>query len=201
MEILYICLIGYFIGAIPFAYVIGKVFYNTDVRQHGSGNLGGSNTGRVLGKKAGFTVMALDVLKVVLVVAVATVLSEHPWAPACGGLAAGLGHCFPVYARFRGGKVVAALYGLLGGLWLCTEASIWVLLVPLAVFMGLLFLFKIVSLSSMVSAAVAVAYAALEGLPLITVAALGCFAVLIIWRHRSNIQRILNGTENKIRWL
>ena len=201
MEILYICLIGYFIGAIPFAYVIGKVFYNTDVRQHGSGNLGGSNTGRVLGKKAGVSVMALDVFKVVLVVAVATLLSDIVWAPACGGLAAGLGHCFPVYARFRGGKAVAALFGLLGGLWLCTEASIWILLVPLAVFFALLFLFKIVSLSSMVSSVVAVAFAALMGQHAVTVAALGCFSVLIIWRHRSNIQRIINGTENKVRWL
>ena len=64
MDLILICLMGYLIGAIPFAFVIGKVFYRTDVRKHGSGNLGGSNTGRVLGKNAGLAVMTLDLLKV-----------------------------------------------------------------------------------------------------------------------------------------
>ena len=93
MELILISLTGYLIGSIPFAYVIGKLFYRTDVREHGSGNLGGSNTGRVLGKKAGVTVMTLDLLKVTLVVCLAGRLCTHPGAVALGGLSAGLGHC------------------------------------------------------------------------------------------------------------
>ena len=92
MELILISLTGYLMGSIPFAYVIGKLFYRIDVREHGSGNLGGSNTGRVLGKKAGVTVMALDLLKVTLAVFLATQFCTHPWAVALGGLSAGLGH-------------------------------------------------------------------------------------------------------------
>ena len=106
MELILISLAGYLIGAIPFAYVIGKLFYRTDVREHGSGNLGGTNTGRVLGKKAGVEVMTLDLLKVTLVVFLAVGFCTHPWAVACGGSAAALGHCYPVFVRFRGGKAV-----------------------------------------------------------------------------------------------
>ena len=75
MELIFIILAGYLLGSVPFALVVGKVFYKTDVRQHGSGNPGGSNTGRVLGKKAGLAVMTLDVLKVAIVVALASLLS------------------------------------------------------------------------------------------------------------------------------
>ena len=71
MKLALVMILGYLIGSIPFALVIGKVFYNTDVRQYGSGNLGGGNTGRVLGKKAGLSTMALDLLKVTLVVLIA----------------------------------------------------------------------------------------------------------------------------------
>ena len=78
MELFLVSLIGYLIGSVPFAYVIGKVFYHTDVRQHGSGNLGGSNISRVLGKKASLAVMTLDLLKATLSIFLATKISAHP---------------------------------------------------------------------------------------------------------------------------
>ena len=146
MKLIFVLLIGYLIGAVPFAYVIGKVFYHTDVRQHGSGNLGGSNTGRVLGKKAGVAVMTLDLLKVTLIVFLASRLVSHPWAAACGGFSAALGHCYPVFTQFRGGKAVATLYGFLFGLWVCMGYSPLVFFLPLVTFLVILFLFKIVAL-------------------------------------------------------
>ena len=96
MELLLVSVIGYLIGAIPFAYIIGKAFYNTDVREKGSGNLGGSNTGRVLGGKAGVAVMTLDLLKVTLSVFLASRIGNHSWSLAIGAISAGIGHCYPM---------------------------------------------------------------------------------------------------------
>lgn len=201
MEILPAILLGYFIGSIPFAYVIGKVFYRTDVRQHGSGNLGGSNTGRVLGRQAGLAVMMLDLLKATLVVWLSGQLFVHPWVVACGGLAAAVGHCYPVFAGFRGGKAVAVFYGFLFGLWTCMGYGPLVFFLPLATFLLVLFLFKIVALASMVSAFAAVLYMAAAGVHVPILVAAAAFTLLVVIRHKENIVRILHGTENRIRWM
>ena len=201
MKLLIASLIGYLLGSVPFAFVIGKVFYHTDVRQHGSGNLGGSNTGRVLGSKAGLAVMTLDLLKVTLSVFLAVTLSDHPWAAACGAISAAIGHCYPIFAKFRGGKAVAALYGFLFSLWVCLGYSPLMFFLPLITFLLILAAFKIVSLSSMVSSAAAVAYVwMLDGHHSLIIAT-AVFAALIIVRHRGNIQRMLTGTERKISWM
>lgn len=134
MEFLFIGLMGYLIGSVPFAYVIGKVFYGTDVRQHGSGNLGGSNTGRVLGARAGVAVMTMDLLKVTASYFLATLISTHSWAACWGALCAAMGHCYPIFVRFRGGKAVAAFYGFLFALWVCGGLGIWVFIMPLIIF-------------------------------------------------------------------
>lgn len=201
MELLLVSLLGYLIGSIPFAFVIGKLFYRTDVRQHGSGNLGGSNTGRVLGKKAGVAVMTLDLLKSTLVLFLSVQISDHPWALALGGLSAALGHCYPVFANFRGGKAVATLYGFLFGLWVVAGYSPLVFLFPLVMFLGVLFLSKIVSLSSMLSALGALGFLRLEGAQPSVLTAAAVFTLLVILRHRKNIRRMLQGAENKIRWM
>ncbi len=201
MEWILIVLVGYLIGAIPFAFVIGKLFYHTDVRQHGSGNLGGSNTGRVLGSKAGLAVMTMDLLKVTFVLFLATLLSDHPWAIACGGISAALGHCYPVFVHFRGGKAVAAMYGFLFGLWVCGGYSPLVFFLPLVSFLLILGLFKIVALSSMLSAVAVAVYLWLTPAHLSVRVAIVFFALLLIVRHKGNIQRMLSGTENKIRWM
>lgn len=201
MELILIALLGYFIGAVPFAFVIGKLFFHVDVRQHGSGNLGGSNTGRVLGKKAGLAVMTLDILKVTLVVFLSTLISGHPWAVGTGAVSASIGHCYPIFLRFRGGKAVATLYGLLFGLWVCLGYSPLTFFLPLITFLVVLYLFKIVSLSSMVSSLAAVVYLRLSGGEIPVLIAAGIFALLIILRHRENIQRMVTGCERKISWM
>lgn len=201
MELLWIVLMGYLIGSVPFALVVGKLFYHTDVRQHGSGNLGGGNTGRVLGKKAGLAVMTLDLLKVTLVVFLASLLSDHPWALSLGGLSAAIGHCYPLFARFKGGKAVATLYGFLFALWVVAGFSPWVFFLPLLSFLLVLYLSKIIALSSALSAVAVTGYVLFIGAELPIAVAVGIFTLLILLRHRGNFLRMAKGTENKIRWM
>lgn len=201
MQFLFLLLMGYLVGSVPFALVIGKVFYQTDVRQHGSKNPGGSNTGRVLGKKAGVAVMTLDLLKVTLVVFVAVRLSAGATAMACAAAAAAIGHCWPVFARFKGGKAVAALYGFLFGLFACGGYSIWFFLFPLLTFLLVLKCTRIISLSSMLSAAAVAFYAWFAGAPLPVTLALVFFAALIVIRHRPNLIRMYRHEENKVSWI
>ena len=201
MELIIVVLLGYFIGAVPFAFVIGKLFFHVDVRKHGSGNLGGSNTGRVLGKKAGLAVMTLDILKVTLVVFLSMVLSNHSCAVALGAVSAAIGHCYPVFLRFRGGKAVATMYGFFFGLWVCAGYSPVTFFLPLVTFLVVLYLFKIVAVSSMSSAVAGVIYIwCVSDNPSVTVAA-AIFALLIILRHRENMHRMIQGNENKIHWM
>lgn len=201
MKLLLLMVIGYLIGSIPFALVIGKVFYKTDVREHGSHNLGGSNTGRVLGKKAGLSVMTTDLLKVTFVVFLAVQWVGGEVAAVCGALAAAFGHCFPIFARFRGGKAVATMYGFLFGLFTCLGYSILIFLLPIVVFLTILYVTKIVSLSSIGSAIVVTVYAALSTGSVPVTAGLVVFTLLIVVRHRANIERVVQHRENKITWM
>ncbi|MEE0830690.1 MAG: glycerol-3-phosphate 1-O-acyltransferase PlsY [Longicatena sp.] len=200
MWILYL-LIGYLLGSIPFALVIGLVFYKTDVRKHGSGNLGGSNTGRVLGKKAGISVIVCDVLKVVL--AVAIVASMNKEASIWAGVMAALGHCYPIFANFKGGKAVATMFGFLLSISIFTFGNFLYFLVPFLCFFGLLYVSKIVSLSSMSAALVSAIQITIlqinQSIPVVIASWFLC--ILVVYRHRSNIAKIKNGTENKITWM
>lgn len=201
MNLFLIILLGYLIGSIPFALVIGKVFYQTDVREYGSKNLGGSNTGRVLGKKAGISVMTMDLLKVTLVVFLAEQLFGDELSIACGAVAAAFGHCYPIFAKFRGGKAVATLYGFLFGLFVFVGYSPLVFFLPLLVFLLVLYLSKIVALSSILSALAVTVYVwlTIDSLPLLS--ALIIFSLLILVRHRKNVERMLQHKENKILWM
>lgn len=202
MRILVFALIaGYLIGSVPFALVIGKVFYKTDVRKFGSGNPGGGNTGRVLGKRAGLSVMALDLLKVSAVIWLVKTLGGDDTAIAAGALAAGIGHCFPLFAGFKGGKAVATMYGWLFGLFAFAGRSPLYFFLPLCVFMIVLYLGRMTSLSSIVSSIAVTIYICLqpESMPVKIVQII--FAVLIVIRHRSNLERIRNHNENKISWM
>lgn len=201
MELFWISVLGYMIGAIPFAYIIGKVFYHTDVRQKGSGNLGGSNTGRVLGGKAGVAVMTLDLLKVTLSVFLASQFSGHPWSMTCGAVSAAIGHCYPIYVRFRGGKAVAALYGFLFSLWIIGDHAPLVFFLPLCIFLLVLAAFKIVSLSSIVSSVAALIYVCFAGSHISVICSAAAFTVLILLRHSGNIKRMIAGNERKIHWI
>ena len=201
MKLMLVLLLGYLIGSIPFALVIGKGFYKTDVRQYGSGNLGGGNTGRVLGKKAGLSTMALDLLKVTFVMLIAKLLGGNETVMALGALAAGIGHCFPIFAGFKGGKAVAAMYGYLFGLFVVCGRSPLYFFLPLAVFMIVIVLGRIISLASIVSTVVVTIYIFTKPEPAVVKIVQIIFAVLIIVRHRANIIRMMNHNENTISWL
>lgn len=195
-----IILCAYLIGSIPSGLWIGKIFYNTDIREHGSGNLGATNTFRTLGKKAGIIVTVMDVLKGTAAVLLVTlpVFSDITLHSLLLGLVAVIGHMFPIFANFRGGKAVATSAGVLLG-------YSWPLFVLLFItFIVTLKITKIVSLTSMIAALVALIYA------IVYYFITGDFALgilvaflftFIVYRHRANIARIKNGTEPKVKWL
>lgn len=201
VQLLLSAALGYLLGSIPFALVIGKVFYKTDIRNHGSGNLGGGNTGRVLGKKAGLAVMTLDILKVSFAVGLASLFSAGEPAAIVAGLFAAIGHCFPLFARFKGGKAVATLYGFLFGIMVFRGGSPLIFFVPLISFLVILYPVKIIALASIGSSLVATLCVALTTRSWLMTGALLVFNALIIWRHRANLIRIKNHQENKITWM
>lgn len=192
---------GYIAGSIPFALVIGKLFYKTDIREFGSGNLGGTNAGRVLGKKAGISVIVCDVLKVVVAIAITSLYNREAsiWA----GLAAALGHCYPMFAHFKGGKAVATMFGFLLATSIFTFMSEWYVLIPFLFFVITLYISKMVSLASMTAALVSSIFISIMQYhnSLEVIIASWLLTILIFYRHRSNITKIKNGTENKISWL
>lgn len=193
--------LGYLLGSIPFALVIGKVFYNTDVRKHGSGNLGGTNTGRVLGKKAGLAVAVLDVLKVVLAIAITSRFEHANVCSSLAGCAAAIGHCYPLFARFKGGKAVATTFGYLFGISVFTFHDYFIYLLPLIIFLMVLYFTKIVSISSICFGITSSIYVLCTIDTTATIFATILLTILIIYRHRTNLERIKNGTENKITWM
>lgn len=197
-----LALASYLAGSIPFGFIIGKTVKGVDLRKLGSGNIGATNAGRVLGKKWGLICLALDALKGLLPVALLPSLliaSDSPWLPhaaVLSGVSTIVGHMFPCWLGFRGGKGVATSLGVLAIL------SPWGLLVAALVFFSSLACWRIVSLSSMMAA---VAFGIFELVRLkpgpfseLTWSQ-GLFAVmvpvLIIIQHRSNIRRLISGNE------
>ncbi|MED3992899.1 glycerol-3-phosphate 1-O-acyltransferase PlsY [Priestia aryabhattai] len=185
-----IILLAYLIGSIPFALVIGKGFYKTDVRKHGSGNLGATNTFRTLGKKAGIIVLIGDIAKGSLAVCLQLMMNSHLHMLAPGFIAI-LGHSYPIFAKFKGGKSVA------------TAAGVFLAFSPLAFILGILaFLIslkisKYVSLSSPIGALVAFLASIYVGDVVLIVFAAVIF-VFITWKHIKNFKRIKLGTEPKV---
>ena len=201
IEIFAAIMIGYFLGSIPFALVIGKLFYQTDIRNYGSKNLGGGNAGRVLGKKAGLAVMTLDILKVTLAIFITSFFENQDIVLIVAGLSAAAGHCFPIFANFKGGKAVATMYGFLFGMALIGGYSFWIFFLPLIVFLAVLYLTKIVALGSIASAVANTVYIYFAvGSTQLFVASL-IFTIVMIVRHRKNIDRIFKNEENKITWM
>ena len=189
-----LCIIlGYLLGSIPFALVIGKLFYKTDIRQYGSGNLGGTNAGRVLGKKAGISVIVLDVLKVVLAAGLASLVSEP--AAIWTSLACCIGHCYPIFAEFRGGKAVSTSLGY----FLCIEPLYAV--VAIVVFLLVLKISKYVSLSSISTALIVLCITPFLAVSITAKLCMLVAVILLVYRHKDNIKRIKNHTESKIQWM
>lgn len=191
---IFIVLISYVLGSIPFALIIGKLGYRVDVREHGSGNLGTTNTFRVLGKRAGTLVLLGDMGKG-LVAALLPLLFGSDMSLLLAGIPAIIGHSYPVFAKFKGGKSVATSAGVL------LAAFPWFFLVVVTTFVVTLLVSKMVSLSSMAASAVGLVTVTVYGLmtrdwlPLVVIVPLALF---IIIKHRTNWQRIRSGTEPKV---
>lgn len=186
-----ICLIlGYFIGCIQSAYLVGKLFH-TDIRKHGSGNLGSTNALRVLGVKAGAMTFFGDVMKSVAAFLIASALfkSKVFGVYACAGVI--LGHDFPVFLGFKGGKGIAATIGMI----LCLGPAAIVRTFPFGI-LGLLT--KYVSVGSILFSVSIPIGLKLAGFETEIVIVCLLISILNIISHRQNIKRLLSGTENKL---
>ncbi len=199
MDLLCI-LFGYFFGSIPWALIIGKQFYHIDIREHGSGNLGGTNAGRVLGKKAGVAVTVLDALKAFFVVWIVYLI--RPSSAVVSGCMCAIGHCFPIFANFRGGKAVATTMGyLLGVSIFITHTPFQLFVIPALIFFGVLYLRKMVSLASICAVVSAAIISCFVTNDFYTALSIMMLAVFVIYRHKENIERIKTNTEKKITWM
>ena len=200
IPILIVVLVAYLLGSIPSSVWIGKIFYGIDVREHGSGNAGTTNTIRILGYKAGIPVFIIDALKGWFAVFLTKIVFgyfpsvEMPeYMSLIAAVAVVIGHIFPVFAGFRGGKGVATLLGV--GFGLIPIPA----LIALGIFMVVLLCFGYVSLASITAAVTLPFITYFFVMPdkilflLLTIAV----AVFIPITHRQNIKRLLDGTENK----
>jgi len=193
---------AYLLGSIPTAIWVGKIFYNIDIREHGSGNAGATNAIRVLGAKAGIPVFIIDMLKGYA--AVRLLYLTDFYIPETGdfvnfqlalGLAALIGHIFPLYANFRGGKGVATLTGII--LALHPMATLF----TLGVFTIVLIITRFVSLSSMIAAftfPLTLVFFFSTSTPSLIVFSM-IIAILLLFTHQKNIERLLKGEESKFK--
>ena len=193
MTIFLLVAVGYLLGSIPFGVILTRLFGAGDLRQIGSGNIGATNVLRTGRKGLAAATLILDGAKG----AVAVLLARH-FAPELGqdgamiaGAAAMIGHCYPVWLNFRGGKGVATLLGL-------ALALAWPIgLVFALVWLGTVLLLRISSLGGMLGAISAPIAALVLGYPVYAIGLAG-LAVIVLWRHRENMVRLRAGTEPRI---
>jgi glycerol-3-phosphate acyltransferase PlsY len=204
-------LAAFVIGAIPFGLVVSRVFFGTDIRAAGSGNIGAANALRTLGRTAGLAVLLLDALKGFVATVIPMVAIHRHWVPGpvvfcCGpddytpvlgwlcALAAILGHCYSPFLRFKGGKGVATFLGVLvAGFW----PSAVVFVVVWAAVVLTTGLAAVGSLLATIAACVILAYFVYDPTFYFTLPV----AAIIIWNHRENIVRLRHGTENRLQLL
>jgi len=199
-----IVILAYLFGSIPTAVWFGQAFYGVDVREYGSGNAGATNTFRVLGKKAGAIVMSIDILKGWTATNLPYLLDPSivgdPNSPSfvnfqlALGVIAVLGHLFPIFAGFRGGKGVATLFGMVLAIHLFSA------LCCVTVFMLCLMITHYVSLSSILAGftfPLSLAFVFKTTIPSIMLYAIAICALILI-THQKNIERLLKGKESKI---
>jgi glycerol-3-phosphate acyltransferase PlsY len=191
LQIILILTLAYLLGSIPFSLIIARLFKGIDIRNHGSGNIGATNVLRTVGKKEAALALIADILKGVLPVLFTVFVLEEIWIAATAVFVV-LGHVFPIFTGFKGGKGVATS---LGALIVIIPAGV---IVSLIVWFLVLIVFRYASLAS-ISAAIALP-AICWGLttPLAFTAAASINAVIIILKHTGNIKRLITGTENKV---
>ncbi|MNZ68491.1 putative glycerol-3-phosphate acyltransferase [compost metagenome] len=192
LELLVI-VVSYLLGSVSFSVLFAKLLKGIDIRQYGSGNAGATNTLRVLGKGPAISVLVLDVLKGVAAVWLGTwVGGWGTWVAALCGIAAIVGHNWPLYFRFRGGKGIATTIGVMATLCL------WPALFAGVIAIGSIFITRYVSLGSLIFVALTPVFLLLTGFTQPVLWASIIIAVFAFWRHRTNIVKIVEGRENKI---
>jgi len=201
IDFIGIIILGYLIGAIPFGVIVGRLTRGIDVREYGSGSTGMTNVLRTVGTGAGVLVFLADVAKGAAAVALAWLIfdtssSTFAWGQVAGGCAAVIGHSWPLYIGFRGGRGVATGFGAL------LVISWPVSLISLAIFLLVVTLSHYVSLGSMLAALTMligiILFIASDREPFASLIYALVIAPVIIFRHRGNIQRLLTGTEPKL---
>ncbi|GIN63691.1 glycerol-3-phosphate acyltransferase [Robertmurraya siralis] len=189
MNVIFL-LAAYLIGSIPTALIVGKLFFKIDIREHGSNNPGATNTIRVLGKRAGLIVLIVDIGKGALAAAL-PLLFHLDMEPLTLGLIAVVGHCFPIFAHFRGGKAIATTAGTL------LVVNPWMLLIAYVTFFGVIFITKYVFLGSISVGVALLIYSFFQpgmGYELIFF----LFIIFLLFLHRSNIRNFIAHKEPKI---
>jgi len=202
MMTIVLLILAYLLGSIPSGLWIGQIFFKINLREHGSGNTGTTNTFRILGKKAGMATFVIDFFKGTIATLLPLIFHVQGVSPLVFGLLAVIGHTFPVFASFKGGKAVATSAGVIFGF-----APLFCLYLAV-VFFGTLYLGSMISLSSVTAALAAVLGVILFPLigfllpsyDLLFVVIILALASLIIIRHKDNINRIQNKTENLVPW-
>ena len=190
MQIILFIVIAYLIGSISPALLVGKIFYNTDIRTMGSGNLGTTNTFRCLGKKAGVIVFVLDISKGIIATMLPSLVLGRVEYLSIFGAFAMIGHVYPIFANFKGGKAVATGSGVF--IFLYPTLS----LILVAIFFSTLFITGYVSLGSILICLTSIVYLSIfeSGIDKWVMIVM---CIFVIYMHKSNIKRLLNGTENK----
>lgn len=208
LPIIILIICSYLLGAVPFGLIITKA-HGKDLRTIGSGNIGATNVSRALGKKWAYFCFALDVLKGLLpTIAAGGIIGKNPQATElllwlAVGAAAIIGHVFPVYLKFKGGKGAATSFGVTLGVWPYYTIAAVAAIIMWAI---CVFIWRYISLASIIAAAafplILAICAAIAGWqfeniwPLLAAAVV--LAILIVWRHRENIKRIIDGCESKV---
>ena len=187
---LFILILAYIIGSIPTALIVGRIFFQIDIREHGSHNPGATNTLRVLGKQAAIAVLLVDVGKGALA-ALLPILFQAEFSPLYPGLIAVIGHCFPLFAGFRGGKAIATTAGAL------IVANIWLFLIAYISFFLVIYITKYVFFGS-ISVGLALFLYAMIDSSYENDLLFFIFLLLLIFLHRSNIRNFIDKKEPKI---
>lgn len=194
MVLFLACLASYLIGAIPNGLIFGKLLWGVDLRQHGSRNIGATNAWRTLGKGPGFLIFFLDLMKGIIGVLLGNMAGGNMGAaPILGGVMAIIGHSCSIFLKFKGGKGVATGLGVIA--MLMPEVTAVVFLLWLAV----VYVTGYVSAASILAASSVPFLAWLWGEPLEALCFGGSAAIFIIYRHKANIERLMAGTESKIK--
>ncbi|MBD5430900.1 glycerol-3-phosphate 1-O-acyltransferase PlsY [Lactobacillus agrestimuris] len=192
IKIASLFILAYLIGAFPTGVIIGKIFFHKDIRNYGSGNIGTTNTFRVLGPKAGVVVFLIDFFKGTLATLLPVIFKLGPhYLCLVFGLAAILGHAFSIFLKFKGGKAVATSAGFLLGY------NVHFFLICAVIFIPTLLITSMVSLSSLISIVlIFIASFFFHDIALSIIS--GLLVILIYWSHRSNIKRIEKHEENMV---